>query len=123
MYRGGPLRERVKQYVHENDLSNHVTVHGRLPNEEVSKYMQATDAFLLPSKTAPDGDREGTPTVLVEAQAVGLPCVTTRHAGIPEMIPEKNQNLVVPEGEVNALAGRLCWLAGASVKTLCEMSD
>lgn len=120
---GGPLRERVKQYVHENDLSDHVTVHGRLPNEEVSKYMQATDAFLLPSKTAPDGDREGTPTVLVEAQAVGLPCVTTHHAGIPEMIPEKNQNLVVPEGEVSALAERLCWLAGASVEKLRKIAD
>jgi hypothetical protein len=54
---------------------------------------------------------------------VGLSCVRTRHAGIPEMLLENKQDLVVPEGKINALAGGLCWLAVVSVKTLCEMSD
>jgi colanic acid/amylovoran biosynthesis glycosyltransferase len=84
--------------------------------------MQTADAFLLPSKTAPNGNREGTPTVLVEAQATGLPCVTTRHAGIPEMIPEAHHDLVVPEGNVAALADTLCTLATRPVDDLAEMA-
>ena len=41
--------------------------------------------------------------MLIEAQAVGLPCVTTRHAGIPEMIPEANHRFLAPEGDVDAI--------------------
>lgn len=120
---GGPLREKVEQYVHENNLSDHVTVHGRLPNDEVGERMQTADAFLLPSKTAPDGDREGTPAVLIEAQAAGLPCVTTRHAGIPEMVPEENHDLLAPEGDVQALANSLVRLSSLSVDQLAERAQ
>jgi len=111
MIGNGNLREQVEAYVATNNLSDCVTVHGRLPNEEVARRMRAADAFLLPSKTAPDGDREGTPTVLVEAQASGLPCVSTRHAGIPEMIPEENLEFLVEEGHVSALSEALSRLA------------
>jgi glycosyltransferase involved in cell wall biosynthesis len=107
----GEYRDEVEQYVEENELTDVVTLPGYLPNEEVSAHMQAADVFLLPSKTAPSGDEEGTPTVLVEAQATGLPCVTTRHAGIPEMIPEENHHLLVEEGSVAALSDRLCRVA------------
>jgi glycosyltransferase involved in cell wall biosynthesis len=85
--------------------------------------MQATDVFLLPSKTAPNGDREGTPTVLVEAQAVGLPCVSTRHAGIPEMIPEANHDLLTDEGDVAGLADRLVRLASRPPESLTQVAE
>ncbi len=114
----GKCREDIEEYVEENELSDVVTLHGYLSNEEVSAHMQAADVFLLPSKTAPNGDEEGTPTVLVEAQATGLPCVTTHHAGIPEMLPEENHHLVVEEGNVAALSERLCRLAHMDVDEL-----
>lgn len=123
MVGGGPLREEAHQYVQKNDLLGEVTLHGQLPNTKVAKQMQAADAFLLPSKTAPDGDREGTPTVLVEAQATGLPCVTTRHAGIPEMIPDANHDLLVPEGDVEALADALSTLSESSVYDLKQIAE
>ncbi|WP_251965223.1 glycosyltransferase [Salinibacter ruber] len=80
--------------------------------------MQTADAFLLPSKTVPSGDQEGTPIVLVESQATGLPCVTTRHAGIPEMIPESNHHLLVEEGDIEGMSDRLCRVAQMDVDEL-----
>lgn len=104
----GDLRTDVEQYIRANNLTETITVHGRLPNRDVQQRMKDADIFLLPSKTAPNGDREGTPTVLVEAQAVGLPCVSTYHAGIPEMIPRENRELLTDEGDIEGQALRLC---------------
>jgi glycosyltransferase involved in cell wall biosynthesis len=100
----GPQRDDLEQYIRANDLEDTVELLGSRPNAEVGRLLRDADAFLLCSKTAASGDREGTPTVLVEAQAVGLPCVSTRHAGIPEMIPEANHQFLAPEGDVDAIA-------------------
>ena len=64
---------------------------------------------MLASLTAADGDKEGTPTVLMEAQAMGLPVVATRHGGIPDVVPDASA--LVAEGDVAALADRLLQLA------------
>lgn len=104
MMGGGGLLEEARAYIEENELSGVVTLHGQVPNSEVARKMKTSNVFILPSKTTSAGDQEGTPTVLVEAQASGLPCVSTRHAGIPEMIPKKNRDLLAPEGDVEALA-------------------
>jgi glycosyltransferase involved in cell wall biosynthesis len=117
----GPLLEETRDYIEAEGLSDRVSLHGRVPSDEVKDWMWDSDAFLLPSKTAPNGDREGTPTVLVEAQAVGLPCVATRHAGIPEMIPGTSHELLAPEGNVGALAGSLCRLATLSSDELTRI--
>jgi colanic acid/amylovoran biosynthesis glycosyltransferase len=119
---GGNLREELETYVEENGLSEHVSLLGEVPNSEVARRMREADAFMLPSKTAPSGDREGTPTVLIEAQASGLPCVSTRHAGIPEMIPEENHDLLAEEGDVEALADILRDLSSRTVDELAEVT-
>jgi glycosyltransferase involved in cell wall biosynthesis len=114
----GEGRDEVVKYIETNALNESITLHGYLSNEEVSALMKAADVFLLPSKTAPDGDREGTPTVLLEAQATGLPCVTTHHAGIPEMIPTANHHLLADEGDVEGLANALCKLTKSPLEEL-----
>ncbi len=114
----GPCRKKVEEYVEEHSLQDTVAIHGHLPNEAVSEKMQAADAFLLPSKTAPGGDREGTPTVLIEAQATGLPCITTQHAGIPEMIPQENHTFLAPEGNIEDLKKAIVCLAEQGVNEL-----
>jgi len=119
----GPCRGEAEKDIQENSLSENITLHGAVPNERVIEHMREADAFLLPSKTAPDGNREGTPTVLVEAQAIGLPCVSTRHAGIPEMIPEKNHFLLADEGNVDGIGKILCDLSLVETSRLEEIAN
>jgi len=80
---------------------------GGLPHGETVRRMREAHLFVLASRTARDGDAEGTPTVLLEAQAVGLPVVSTLHEGIPECLPAANREWLAPEGDAAALAGRL----------------
>lgn len=119
----GPLDKRVKAFIEEHGMEGVVVLHGRVPNDEITDLMHDSDAFILPSKTAPSGDREGTPTVLVEAQAAGLPCVSTCHSGIPEMIPEANHDLLADEGDTEALTDILRSLADRSVKDLKRIAQ
>ena len=96
----GELRKNLEHYIKDQNIGDSIKLLGALPNMEVQQKMREADAFILCSKEAPDGDKEGTPTVLVEAQAVGLPCISTFHAGIPEMIPEENKRFLAEEGNV-----------------------
>lgn len=109
----GELADQVERYVHEHSLQDHVELLGGVDHPTVKAVMADADAFVLCSKTASDGDSEGTPTVLMEAQSLGLPCVTTTHSGIPEVIPEANHWLLAPEGDVSAIADRMRKLIAA----------
>lgn len=119
----GPQREELEQSVRAHGLQDTVEFLGSRPNAEVAQLLREADAFLLCSKTAPSGDREGTPTVLIEAQAVGLPCVSTTHAGIPEMIPEANHSFLAPEGEMSAIAERIRRLRVCSEEELRRVAE
>lgn len=119
----GPLREALEEEIRANGLENHVRLVGALSNEAVADLLVDADAFLLCSKTSSNGDREGTPTVLIEAQAVGLPCISTEHAGIPEMIPERNHQFLAEEGDVEDLvdcAERLLDSSDSELKRVSE---
>lgn len=96
----GPLKDMLQRFIDHNNLNNNIKLLGAVNNDDTIKELYGADAFILCSKTAKDGDMEGTPTVLVEAQAIGLPCISTYHAGIPEMIPEENHKLLAEEGNV-----------------------
>jgi len=58
----------------------------------------------VPSRTAGGGDAEGLPTVIMEAMAIGVPVVATRHAGIPEIVSDKVTGMLAPEADPQALA-------------------
>ena len=68
---------------------------------------RGADIFVLASKIASDGDRDGLPNVLMEAQSQGLACVATSLAGIPELIEDGVTGLLVPPGDPAALAAAL----------------
>jgi glycosyltransferase involved in cell wall biosynthesis len=99
----GPLKESLQNFIIENNMENNITLLGAIKNEDTLKELYKADAFILCSKTANNGDQEGTPTVLVEAQAIGLPCISTFHAGIPEMIPKENHKFLAEEGNVEQI--------------------
>ncbi len=114
----GPLKAELEASIATRHLQERVHLLGAMPNVEVAKAMREADAFILCSKTAPDGDREGTPTVFVEAQAMGLPCVSTQHAGIPEMFAPSLRADLAPEGDVDAIVRAVTKLLNASTDEL-----
>ncbi len=70
-------------------------------NEDLLKILyQTCDVFCLPSKTAPSGQKEGLPVSIMEAMAFSRPVVSTRHAGIHELV----ESIVVPENDPEAVA-------------------
>ncbi|MFW5682960.1 MAG: glycosyltransferase family 4 protein, partial [Phycisphaeraceae bacterium] len=110
----GPLRESLRELAEELGIAQHVRWLGELPRSEVADAMRRATAMVLPSVVAEDGDREGTPVVLMEAAALGVPCVTTRHMGNPDVLPDEGQRFVVEERDPAGLAdamARIAWLS------------
>jgi len=73
------------------------------PRAFVQQEMQNCDVFMLPSITLDNGEKEGTPVVLMEAQACGKPCISTFHAGIPEVVVHNETGFLVKEKSVSEL--------------------
>ena len=103
----GPLREVLKKAVQDLRLQSRVVLCGALSHGETLREMQQAHLFILPSAQAPDGDMEGAPVVLMEAQAAGLPVISTRHADIPEVVLEGKTGFLAPEYDTRALAACL----------------
>ena len=102
----GPLRAELEQDAHGLPAR----FLGWRTSEQVADAMRHALALLVPSEAAAGGDSEGLPTVVLEAQARGLPVIATRHAGIPEAIEDGVTGLLAPEGDAAGLAeaiGRL----------------
>lgn len=107
----GPLRDALERRTRDLGLEGTVEFLGWQEQEEVRKLLEEAHLFLLPSVTSDDGDKEGTPTVLLEAQARGVPVVSTYHAGIPEIVDEGGSAVLVPPRDSQALADALRDLA------------
>jgi colanic acid/amylovoran biosynthesis glycosyltransferase len=106
----GPLRSALQTGVDRQGLSELVELVGARPQKEVRAALSAATIFALPSLIAPSGDRDGIPVSLMEAMAAGAPVVSTRVSGIPELIEEEREGLLVPSGDSRALADALARL-------------
>ena len=106
----GPLRDELQQMITSLGLDGHVYLLGEKHQSEIVELLEDADILLAPSVTADDGDQEGTPTVLIEASARGLPVLSTHHAGIAEVVQDGKTGFLVPERDVEALAERLMYL-------------
>jgi len=103
----GPLRPRLEKLVIEHGLNEKVIFHGALTGKAVADLLDQSHLFVLTSVTAQDGDQEGTPVSLLEAQAAGLPVISTKHSGIPEIVLDGQSGFLVSEHNVEELAARL----------------
>jgi glycosyltransferase involved in cell wall biosynthesis len=101
----GPLRSPLEQLADETGAP--VAFTGFLPLPEVRVWLARASVVAVPSVTASNGDSEGLPTVILEAQAMGTPVVTTRHAGNAEGVAEGRTALVVGERDVEALGSAI----------------
>ncbi|PIJ50844.1 colanic acid biosynthesis glycosyltransferase WcaL [Erwinia sp. OLTSP20] len=107
----GELAQKLEALIASEGLSDCVTLLGFKPQEEIKRYLDEADIFLLPSLTAKDGDMEGIPVALMEAMAVGLPVVSSDHSGIPELIENNRSGWLAAEGDDQSLANILFSLA------------
>ncbi|MEO6462068.1 MAG: glycosyltransferase family 4 protein, partial [Candidatus Eisenbacteria bacterium] len=103
----GPEREDLAERARDLGIADAVTWAGPLPQDAVLAHLAAATVFALPCRIARDGNRDGLPTVLLEALASGLPCVTTTVTGNPEIVRDGVEGRLVPPGDPDALAAAL----------------
>ena len=101
----GPLTEELQGAATEAGVD--VSFQGKRTAEEVHALLLRAKVVVVPSKTAADGDMEGLPTVLMEAMALGVPVVATRHSGITEVVEHEVNGLLSEESDPPALAENL----------------
>jgi colanic acid/amylovoran biosynthesis glycosyltransferase len=101
---GGPEEGKARALVDRLRLGAVVEFVGMQPHADVIRRLSAAAVLIHPSVTAADGDSEGgAPTILLEAQAIGTPIVTTRHADIPHVVPAGPGVFRCAERDVEAL--------------------
>ncbi len=108
----GPERADVLSRIEVGGLRGTVRLHGTLPPHEVARLLDASDLFVLNSRTTPAGDAEGLPVSLLEAMEASLCVVATRHGGILDAVEDSRTGLLVAEGDTDALAVALGRAAG-----------
>lgn len=102
---GGPLLPAIRQAVDACGLRASVHLHGVVADEVRDRLLAESGVFVQHSITDPDtGNEEGLPAAIQEAMANGLAIVSTRHAGIPEVVVHGRNGLLVDEGDAAGMA-------------------
>ncbi|MFT5387865.1 MAG: glycosyltransferase involved in cell wall biosynthesis, partial [Candidatus Omnitrophota bacterium] len=104
---GGPLQEEFDALIKELNLSDVISIKGKVTQATIKGYFDQASVFAMPCVIATNGDRDGIPNVLLEALAVGIPIVSTDVSGVPEVIINEQTGLVVPPHDAHALANSL----------------
>jgi glycosyltransferase involved in cell wall biosynthesis len=103
----GEEHDDLARQIADSGLSGQVRLEGPRPQAEVIALMRKAAVMACPCIVGSDGNRDGLPTVLLEAMALGLPVVSTDVVGIPELVRDGETGLLVPEGDPEALAAAL----------------
>ncbi len=103
----GPLKPELLQLLDKLGLDDYVEFLGARPKDDVIREMQNSDLFILNSVVADDGDREGLPVSLIEAQSMGIPVVSSFHSGIPELVENNKTGLLSEEKDVKTIAAQV----------------
>jgi colanic acid/amylovoran biosynthesis glycosyltransferase len=106
----GPLRATLAAQIHQAKLSACVTLSGFLPQQEVIAAMRGATLVVALCVISEEGDRDGLPTVLLEAMALGTPVISTRVAGIPELVIDGETGRCVTPNDPQALADAIAQL-------------
>ena len=104
---GGPLLNDLKQKAQSLGIESRIEWLGPLPQQAVLDYYQSSDFFVLNCLIEENGDRDGLPNVLVEAQSQGLAVLSTRISGIPELVKENVNGLLVDPEDTPSLTQKL----------------
>jgi glycosyltransferase involved in cell wall biosynthesis len=100
---GGELLDELQGKAIEMKLDDRIDWLGALPQTDVLAHYRQADLFVLPSRISDNGDRDGLPNVLMEAQSQNLACLSTDISGIPELIDHAKTGWLVPQKDSAAL--------------------
>jgi glycosyltransferase involved in cell wall biosynthesis len=100
----GQLLNTCRNIAKALKIENNIFFPGKITPEHVKNYLIESLAFVQHSVTAENGDMEGTPVAILEASAAGLPVISTKHAGIPDVIVHEETGLLVEEHDVEGMA-------------------
>src|SRR3989442_13261261 len=106
----GSLRDDVAGRIAAKDLGHRVSLPGPLPRGELIRRLPHAAVVAVPCLVGKDGNRDGLPTVILEAMASGVPVVSTRVTGIPEAVEDGGTGRVLEPGRPEALAAALAEL-------------
>lgn len=95
----GLMKNRCITLIRKLKITNKVELIGPLSAEEILEEMQRSIALILPSITLKNGEKEGTPTTIIEAGATGLPVVATNHGGIPDVVEHGQNGYLIDEND------------------------
>lgn len=101
---GGPRMRQLKYLTWKLGLADRVSFPGFVPHDRVSELFQSTDIFLMPSIIHRSGDRDGIPTVLMEALMHRVPVIATDISGIGELVENRVTGLLIREKSAQAIA-------------------
>jgi colanic acid/amylovoran biosynthesis glycosyltransferase len=103
----GPLHAELHARIAARDLAERVELLGPRPQAEVMAHLGTASVFAAPCVDGSDGNRDGLPTVLLEAMALGTPCVSTEVTGIPEIVRDRETGMLVPQRDPAGLASAM----------------
>lgn len=97
----GSLRSWLQESAERDRIGSRLVTPGRIGRDDVARYLRAAHAFVLPSHG------EGVPNAMLEAMATGLPVVATRVGGIPEIVTDGEDGLLVPPRDAQSLTASM----------------
>jgi colanic acid/amylovoran biosynthesis glycosyltransferase len=107
----GPQKREIENYIKKHNMENYVKLLGFLNYKEYLREMQEAELFIHPSITASDGDSEGgAPTTILEAQAMGMPIISSYHADIPNIVIPGKSALLSNERDCESLSHSIAYL-------------
>ena len=99
----GPIKQSLINLVSGLGIRDKVNFRGFLTGKDLMDCFMNADIFSHPSCITADGDREGIPNSLLEAMSYGLPVVATYHSGIPEVIRNRENGLLIDSHDIDSL--------------------
>jgi len=116
----GPLLDVCKNLVRYYEIDQFVRFPGPIQREDYIEMLKTCRAYVQHSLTPENGDMEGTPLSILEAQAAGVPVISTNHAGIPDVVVHEETGLLCDEHDVKTMSEHMLRLLG-SRKLATEM--
>ena len=98
---------QISQFIRSLDLETIITLEPGVSQDDLRQIYHRATIFALACHIVDSGDRDGIPNVLAEAMAAEIPVVSTAISGIPELITDRHNGLLVPQKNPNALADAL----------------